>query len=112
MLMLNLIFIIAGMFMDVKAAVALLGPLLIPPAIALGIDPVHMGIVVCFNLTVGLLTPPLGGVLLILSTVVEIGYWRLVRAVLPFLIAEMILLFVLALVPDISLTLPRLMGLH
>ncbi|MFV0383310.1 TRAP transporter large permease [Paracoccus sp. (in: a-proteobacteria)] len=112
MLVLNLIFIVAGMFMDVKAAVALLGPLLIPPAIAMGVDPVHMGIVVCFNLTVGLLTPPLGGVLLILSTVVEIGYWRLVRAVLPFLIAELILLFVLAYVPAITLTLPRILGLH
>lgn len=111
MLVLNLIFIIAGMFMDVKAAVALLGPLLIPPAIAMGIDPVHMGIVICFNLTVGLMTPPLGGVLLILSTVVDLGYWKLVRAVLPFLIAELILLFVLAFVPAISLTLPRLLGL-
>ncbi|MFV0382727.1 TRAP transporter large permease, partial [Paracoccus sp. (in: a-proteobacteria)] len=111
MLVLNLIFIVAGMFMDVKAAVALLGPLLIPPAIAMGVDPVHMGIVICFNLTVGLMTPPLGGVLLILSTVVDLGYWKLVRAVLPFLIAELILLFVLAFVPAISLTLPRLLGL-
>lgn len=112
MMVLNIIFIIAGMFMDVKAAVALLGPLLIPPAIAMGVDPVHMGVVVCFNLTVGLLTPPLGGVLLILSTVVELSYWKLVRAVLPFLIVEFILLLVLIYVPDITLALPRALGLH
>ena len=111
MIVLNLIFLVAGMIMDVKAAVALLGPLLIPPAIALGVDPVHMGILVGFNLTVGLLTPPLGGVLLILSTVVDIGYWRLVRATLPFLIVELILLAVLIYVPAISLTLPRYLGL-
>ncbi|RVV97429.1 TRAP transporter large permease [Mesobaculum littorinae] len=111
MIVLNLIFLAAGMIMDVKAAVALLGPLLIPPAIALGVDPVHMGILVGFNLTVGLLTPPLGGVLLILSTVVDIGYWRLVRATLPFLIVELILLGVLIYVPAISLTLPRYLGL-
>ncbi|MBE9640347.1 TRAP transporter large permease [Salipiger mangrovisoli] len=111
MIVLNLIFLAAGMVMDVKAAVALLGPLLIPPAIALGVDPVHMGILIGFNLTVGLLTPPLGGVLLILSTVVDIGYWRLVRACLPFLVVELILLGVLIYVPAISLTLPRYLGL-
>ena len=111
MIVLNLIFLAAGMVMDVKAAVALLGPLLIPPAIALGVDPVHMGILVGFNLTVGLLIPPLGGVLLILSTVVDVGYWRLVRATMPFLIVELILLGVLIYVPAISLTLPRYLGL-
>ena len=111
MIVLNLIFLGAGMIMDVKAAVALLGPLLIPPAIQMGVDPTHMGILVGFNLTVGLLTPPLGGVLLILSTVVDIGYWRLVRAVMPFLVVELILLGFLIYVPDISLALPRYLGL-
>jgi tripartite ATP-independent transporter DctM subunit len=111
LVVLNIIFLLAGMVMDVKAAVALLGPLLIPPAIALGVDPVHMGILVGFNLTVGLLTPPLGGVLLILSTVVNIGYWRLVRAVMPFLLVELILLAVLIYVPALSLSLPRYLGL-
>ncbi|WP_413206897.1 TRAP transporter large permease [Rhodospirillum sp. A1_3_36] len=111
MVVLNLVFLAAGMVMDVKAAVALLGPLLIPPAILLGVDPVHMGILIGFNLTVGLLTPPLGGVLLILSTVVDIGYWRLARAVLPFLLVELVLLGVLIYVPAISLTLPRYLGL-
>ncbi|MEO4042186.1 TRAP transporter large permease [Hoeflea sp. CAU 1731] len=110
LLVLNVVFLGAGMIMDVKAAVALLGPLLIPPAIALGVDPTHMGIVVGFNLTVGLLTPPLGGVLLILSTVVGMNYWRLVRAVIPFLIAEIALLLLLILVPDITLALPRALG--
>lgn len=111
MVLLNIIFLLAGMIMDVKAAVALLGPLLIPPAIQLGVDPTHMGILVGFNLTVGLLTPPLGGVLLILSTVVNIGYWRLMRAVLPFLLVELVLLGVLIYVPAVSLTLPRYLGL-
>ncbi|WP_430511477.1 TRAP transporter large permease [Pannonibacter phragmitetus] len=111
LVVLNIIFLLAGMVMDVKAAVALLGPLLIPPAIAMGVDPVHMGIIVGFNLTVGLLTPPLGGVLLILSTVVNIGYWRLVRAVMPFLLVELLLLAVLIYVPSISLALPRYLGL-
>ncbi|MEM7642951.1 MAG: TRAP transporter large permease [Pseudomonadota bacterium] len=110
LLLLNTVFLGAGMIMDVKAAVALLGPLLIPPALLLGVDPTHMGIIVGFNLTVGLLTPPLGGVLLILSTVVDISYWRLVRVVLPFLLAEIAVLLVLIFVPDIALALPRHLG--
>lgn len=111
LLLLNLILLVAGMIMDVKAAIALLGPLLIPPAIMLGVDPTHMGILVGFNLTVGLLTPPLGGVLLILSTVTGMGYWKLVRATLPFLVIELILLGFLIFVPAISLTLPAYLGL-
>ena len=111
LLLLNVIFLLAGMLMDVKAALALLGPLLIPPAILLGVDPTHMGILIGFNLTVGLLTPPLGGVLLILATVLKMDYWRLVRTVLPFLVAELILLAVLILCPEVTLALPRLLGL-
>ncbi|MCG8491391.1 MAG: TRAP transporter large permease subunit, partial [Sneathiellales bacterium] len=111
LLIINLLFLIAGMIMDVKAALALMGPLLIPPAIALGIDPTQMGIIIGFNLTIGLLTPPLGGVLLILSTVVDLNYWRLVRAVMPFLLAEVILLGALIFIPEISLALPKALGL-
>lgn len=110
LLVVNVILLIAGMLMDVKAAVALLAPLLVPPAILLGVDPTHMGILVGFNLTVGLLTPPFGGVLLILSTVTNVNYWTIVRAVLPFLFAELIFLGFLIFVPDISLALPRALG--
>ncbi|MCC3306387.1 TRAP transporter large permease [Sneathiella sp. HT1-7] len=110
MLVLNLILIIAGMVMDVKAAVALLAPLLVPPALLMGVDPTHMGIVVGFNLTVGLLTPPLGGVLLILSTVTNFNYWSIVRAIIPFLVAELFFLGFLIFVPEISLALPRALG--
>ncbi|MBO6826485.1 MAG: TRAP transporter large permease [Sneathiella sp.] len=111
LLILNLMFLVAGMVMDVKAALALMGPLLIPPALALGVDPTHMGIIVGFNLTIGLLTPPLGGVLLILSTVTNINYWQLVKAVMPFLLAELLLLGALIFIPEISLFLPTALGL-
>ncbi|MEX1035297.1 MAG: TRAP transporter large permease [Sneathiella sp.] len=110
LLVVNLVLLVAGMLMDVKAAVALLAPLLVPPALLLGVDPTHMGILVGFNLTVGLLTPPFGGVLLILSTVTNVNYWTIVRAVVPFLIAELIFLGFLIFVPDISLALPRALG--
>lgn len=111
LMLINVIFLIAGMAMDVKAAVALFAPIFVPVALAMGIDPVHLGIVICFNITTGLLSPPLGGVLLILATTVDMDYWRLIWATLPFFIAEVALLIVLTFVPEISLTLPRALGL-
>lgn len=111
LLMMNLIFIIAGMFLDVAVALALLVPLLAPIALANGIDPVHLGIVICFNLSVGLVSPPLGGCLLIVSTVTGMNYWKLARAVIPFVLMELIVLMILVFVPEISLSLPRAMGL-
>lgn len=111
LMLINGIFLFAGMIMDVKAAVALFAPIFVPVALAMGIDPVHLGIVICFNITTGLLSPPLGGVLLILATTVRMNYWRLIRATLPFFFAEVLLLFVLTYFPDISLALPRWLGL-
>ncbi|WPZ15296.1 TRAP transporter large permease [Nitratireductor rhodophyticola] len=111
LMLINLIFLVAGMAMDVKAAVALFAPIFAPVAIAMGVDPVHLGIVICFNITTGLLSPPLGGVLLILATTVRMNYWRLIRATLPFFFAEVALLLVLTYFPEISLAIPRLLGL-
>ncbi|APE45968.1 transporter (plasmid) [Sulfitobacter alexandrii] len=111
LLVMNLLFIIAGMVMDVPVALALLVPLLAPVALANGADPVHLGIVICFNLCIGLVSPPLGGCLLIVSTVTGVNYWRLARAVMPFVVAEIIVLGVLVFTPEISLWLPRTLGL-
>lgn len=112
LMMINVLFLLAGMVMDVKAAVALFAPIFVPVAIAMGIDPVHLGIVICFNITIGLLSPPLGGVLLILATVVRIDYWRLIRVTLPFFAAEVVVLMLLTFVPEISLWLPTALGLR
>jgi len=111
MLVMNLIFIAAGMVFDITVALALLVPLLAPVALAQGADPVHLGIIICFNLCIGLITPPLGGCLLIVSTVTRINYWRLARAILPFAIVELLVLALLVAVPEISLLIPHAMGL-
>ncbi|WP_366654237.1 TRAP transporter large permease [Fodinicurvata sp. EGI_FJ10296] len=111
LMLINLVFLVAGMAMDVKAAVALFAPIFVPVALSMGLDPVHLGIVICFNITVGLLSPPLGGVLLILATTVNMNYWRLIRATLPFLFAEIGVLALLTFFPAITLTLPRALGL-
>lgn len=110
MVALNVIFLLAGMVLDVPVALALLVPLLAPVALAQGADPVHLGIVLCFNLCIGLVSPPLGGCLLVVSTVAKINYWRLARAVLPFVLVEVAVLAVLVAVPEISLFLPRAFG--
>ncbi|WP_372421878.1 TRAP transporter large permease [Salinarimonas chemoclinalis] len=111
LMLVNVVFLVAGMAMDVKAAVALFAPIFVPPALAMGVDPVHLGIVICFNITTGLLSPPLGGVLLILATTVKMNYWRLIRATLPFLAAELGILALLTFFPAITLALPRALGL-
>lgn len=111
LLVLNVLFILVGMVLDIAVALALLVPLLVPAALAQGADPVHMGIVICYNLCIGLITPPLGGCLLIVSTVTGTDYWKLARAVMPFVIVEILVLVLLILVPDITLAIPRAMGL-
>ena len=111
LIVMNVLFILAGMLLDITVALALLVPLLAPIALANGADPVHLGIVICFNLSIGLISPPLGGCLLIVSTVTGVNYWQLARKIIPFFIAEILVLALLIAVPDISLLLPRLMGL-
>ncbi len=107
----NILFIIGGMLLDVTVALALLVPLLAPVALANGVDPVHLGIVICFNLSIGLVSPPFGGCLLIVSTVTQVRYWDLAKKVIPFVLVQIAVLAILAAVPEISLILPRAMGL-
>ncbi|MCP5367645.1 MAG: TRAP transporter large permease [Hyphomicrobiales bacterium] len=106
----NGIFLIAGMIMDIPVALTLLVPILAPVALAQGANPVHLGIVLCFNLCIGLITPPLGSCLVVVSTVTKINYWVLARAVLPFVAVEILVLMLLTVAPEISLFLPRLSG--
>jgi len=110
MLVLNVVFLIAGMILDIPVALALLVPLLAPVALAHGADPVHLGIILCFNLSIGLVSPPLGGCLLVVSAVTGVNYWQLARAVIPFVMVQIGVLILLVKVPEISLTLPRAFG--
>ena len=111
MLLITLVFLLVGMFMDNTMALVLLVPLLIPAAIAGGADPVHLGVVTCLNLTIGLISPPIGGSLMVVSTMSGVSYLRLSRAILPFFVMEVGILLVLVLFPEITLYLPRQAGL-
>ncbi len=110
LLLINLIFLIAGMFMDVPMALALLVPLFGPAAVSQGVHPIHLGIILCLNLTMGLITPPLGGCLIVVSAISGENYWQLARATLPFIAVEIFVLLVITLVPSLSLFLPQLLG--
>ncbi len=104
------VFLIAGMFMDTPVALTLLIPLFAPQALEQGISPIHLGIVLCFNLCVGLITPPLGKCLVVVSAMTNLNYWRLAYTVLPFIVVQVLVLAALVLWPALSLYLPTLFG--
>ena len=110
LLLVNLLLFLVGMFLDAGPAIIVLGPILGPIFVAIGVDPVHFAVIMVVNLTVGLLTPPMGLVLFATAAVSGLRVETVSRAVLPFLAVEMIVIFIITYVPAISLTLPRLAG--
>lgn len=105
------IFLVSGMILDTQIALLLIAPILAPSAYLLGADPVHLGVMICLAITMGLITPPLGGAVLIVSSVTGASYWRLMRAVAPFILLEIAILVFLTFTPGLTLALPRALGL-
>lgn len=110
-LLIMLTFLILGMGFDFLLGLTVVAPLLVPIAVAQGSHPVALGVLICLNLAIGLITPPLGGAILMVSTVTGDGYWGLCRRIIPFVVAEMAVLLLIAFFPEISLALPRALGL-
>jgi TRAP-type transport system large permease protein len=110
LLLVNLLLFIVGMFLDAGPAIIILGPILGPIFASLGVDPVHFAVVMVVNLTVGLLTPPMGLVLFATSAVSGLRVETVARAVMPFLAVEFLVILLVTYIPAISLTLPRLAG--
>jgi tripartite ATP-independent transporter DctM subunit len=109
LLIVNLIFFIAGMFVDSTTATLLLVPIVAPPVVAAGVDPIHLGLVVIFNLMIGTVTPPFGLSLFLLSSMTGERMTTLVRAMIPFYPPLLIALALLTLFPEISLAIPKLL---
>lgn len=107
LLMIMVIVFTVGFFMETVAAITILAPLVLPVALAVGIDPVHLGIVFVLNLMIGLLTPPVGMVLYVLAKVSKTPFEECVRATLPFLVPLVGVLLLLVFVPEIALWLPN-----
>ena len=110
LLLINLLLFIVGMFLDAGPAIIILGPILGPIFVGLGVDPVHFAITMSVNLTVGLATPPMGLVLFVASSVSGERVETIARAILPFLAVEVLVIFLITYVPSFSLFLPRLFG--
>ena len=108
LLLINLILILVGCFMETIAAITILVPVLLPIVVKLGIDPVHFGVVMVLNLMIGLLTPPVGMVLYVLSRVSGVPFERCVSATWPFLIPLVAVLFAVTFIPALSMWLPTL----
>ncbi len=108
--LINILLFIVGMFLDAGPAIIILGPILAPIFVDLGIDPVHFAMIMSVNLTVGLATPPMGLVLFVASSVSGERVETISRAILPFLAVEVVVIFLITFVPAISLTIPRLAG--
>jgi tripartite ATP-independent transporter DctM subunit len=108
LLIINLILLVVGCFMETIAAISILVPVLMPAVTKVGIDPVQFGVVMVLNLMIGLLTPPVGMVLFVLSRVARLSFDRTVMAVLPFLIPLLIVLVLISLIPPLTIYLPTL----
>ena len=110
LLILNIVLLIIGMFLDAGPAILVLGPVLGPMFIDLGIHPMHFAVVMCVNVTVGLATPPMGLVLFVSAEVsrerVETIAWQMI----PFLAIEILVIFLITYFPALSLALPRILG--
>jgi tripartite ATP-independent transporter DctM subunit len=101
--------LIVGTFLETAAAIIILVPVFMPVTLALGIDPVHFGMVTVLALVLGMLTPPVGLVLFVVSSISGLRIERLVVAVAPFLMIAIAVLATVALIPELSLWLPRLL---
>ncbi|MGB5556381.1 MAG: TRAP transporter large permease [Paracoccaceae bacterium] len=108
--LINLLLFVVGMFLDAGPAILILGPILGPIFVRLGVDPVHFAIIMSVNLTVGLATPPMGLVLFVASSVSGERVEAISRAILPFLAVEVFVIFLITYIPAISMTIPRLTG--
>ena len=102
--------LICGMFIDTLPAVIILVPVLAPLADQVGINPLHFAMAFVLNLTIGMITPPVGAVLFVLTAVGQLSFEKLSRAILPMLFALMVVLALVVYVPAISLTLPKWFG--
>jgi tripartite ATP-independent transporter DctM subunit len=110
LLIINLLLLFVGMFLDAGPAILILGPILGPIVTQFGIDPLHFAIVMCVNLTIGLTTPPMGLVLFVASSVSGERVETISREMLPYLAVHIFVILLITYIPALTMTLPRLLG--
>jgi C4-dicarboxylate transporter DctM subunit len=105
--LMNIVVLIAGMFIDGASIIMILGPLFYPIAMQVNIDPIHLGIVIVVNCAIGMFTPPFGLNLFVASSITKLSIFKISRGVIPFIIMSIIALLLITYIPGISLWLPR-----
>ncbi|MEM9325161.1 MAG: TRAP transporter large permease [Bacteroidota bacterium] len=110
LVLINLILLFVGVFMDITPAVLIFTPIFLPLAESLGIHPIHFGMIMVLNLCIGLCTPPVGNLLFVGASVAGISFQRLVRPLLPLYVVMLVVLVLVTMVPGISMWLPTLFG--
>ena len=108
MILVSIFLLIVGMFIDTISAVVILTPILLPVASAVGVDPVHFGVIMVANLAVGYVTPPLGVNLFVASHISKVSIERITRSLIPFIIAMLLAIVLIILIPEISTFIPSL----
>ena len=108
--LINILLFIVGMFLDAGPAIIILGPILAPIFVDMGVHPVHFAIIMSVNLTVGLVTPPMGLVLFVASSISGVKVESLAKAILPFLAVEVAVIFMITYFPPLSMFVPTALG--
>lgn len=111
LLLVNLGLILAGMFLDPSSAMLILVPTLFPTALALGVDPVHFGMIVTLNIALGMITPPFGLDIFVASSTLGRPVATVIRGVLPFVVVNLIALALVTIFPTLSTFFPKMLGL-
>jgi tripartite ATP-independent transporter DctM subunit len=111
LILINLILLFVGMFMDITPAVLIFTPIFLPVVERVGVDPVHFGIMMTLNLCIGLCTPPVGSLLFVGVSIAKISLTQVIRPMMPFFLAMIVALILVMIFPEISLFLPRLFDL-
>jgi len=107
LIVLNLLLLAAGSFMEATSVVLIFAPIMFPIAVALGIDPIHLGIIMTVNMEIGMITPPVGLNLFVTSGISGLPVTKVIRAALPWLVVLLAALIIVTYVPWVSLVLPQ-----
>jgi tripartite ATP-independent transporter DctM subunit len=110
LLLINVFLIFVGMFMDIVSALLILGPILTPLAVNLGVHPLHFGIMMCVNLNIALMTPPLGGCLFVAMIISKLSLGEIIKALWPYILVEFAVLFLIVYFPPITMFVPKALG--
>lgn len=111
LLIINLVLLIVGTFMDMAPALLIFTPIFLPIATSLGMDPIHFGVMIVMNLSIGTITPPVGNVLFVGCSVANLGVESVMKKLMPFFLAILVALILVTFIPTFSTWLPTVLGL-